>query len=36
MAQSMVGAQAVREYDGHDEAANLVTLLCQFDEAVEK
>lgn len=34
--QSMVGAQAVREYDGQDEAANLVTLLCQFDEAVEK
>jgi len=34
--QSMVGAQAVREYDGQDEAANLVALLCQFDEAVEK
>lgn len=34
--QSMVGAHAIREYDGQHDAANLVSLLCQFDEAVEQ
>ena len=28
---SSVGAQAMREYDGQDEAARLVTLLSEFD-----
>jgi uncharacterized protein YqcC (DUF446 family) len=28
---SAVGAQAIREFDCIDEAAQLVTLLCQFD-----
>lgn len=28
---SNVGAQAVREFDGNDEAAHLVHLLCEFD-----
>ncbi len=32
--RSMVGTQAIREYDGRHEAANLVSLLCEFDEAV--
>lgn len=30
-AQSMVGAQAVREFDGVDEADELVRLLSEFD-----
>src|SRR5258708_987613 len=29
---SSVGAQAIREFDGYDEAAALVSLLCEFDE----
>ncbi len=29
--RSMVGAQAIREFDGVDEAADLVTMLCEFD-----
>src|SRR5690349_11461324 len=29
--KSAVGAQAIREFDGADEAANLVHLLCEFD-----
>ena len=28
---SMVGAQAVREFDGVDEASNLVSMLAAFD-----
>jgi uncharacterized protein YqcC (DUF446 family) len=32
---SSVGAQAVREFDGYDEAAELVTLLAEFDEIIE-
>ena len=28
---SMVGTQAIREFDGRDEAADLVSLLCEFD-----
>lgn len=30
--QSMVGAQAIREFDGRDEMADLITLLCEFDQ----
>lgn len=29
---SSVGTHAVRELDGNDEASDLVTLLCQFDD----
>lgn len=28
---SMVGTQAIREFDRVDEAADLVTILCEFD-----
>jgi uncharacterized protein YqcC (DUF446 family) len=28
---SSVGTQAIREFDGDDKAASLVTLLCEFD-----
>lgn len=28
---SSVGGQAIREFDGQDEAEPLVTLLCEFD-----
>ena len=28
---SSVGAQAIREFDGDTNAANLITLLCEFD-----
>jgi uncharacterized protein YqcC (DUF446 family) len=34
--QSSVGAYAVRELDGADEAAALVTALCEFDSFVER
>lgn len=33
--QSQVGAYAVRELDGYDDAADLVTLLCEFDAFIE-
>lgn len=33
--QSSVGAQAIREFDGYDEASDLVTLLCEFDALIE-
>lgn len=29
--ESSVGTQAIREFDGQDEAAGLVHLLCEFD-----
>ena len=29
--QSQVAVQAIREFDGYDEAANLVRLLSEFD-----
>jgi uncharacterized protein YqcC (DUF446 family) len=32
---SSVGAQAVREFDGYDDAAGLVGLLVEFDEIIE-
>ncbi len=35
-AQSMVAAQAVREYDGLHEASKLLTLLSAFDALIEK
>jgi hypothetical protein len=30
-----VGAQAIREFDGLNEASDLVSLLCEFDAIVE-
>jgi uncharacterized protein YqcC (DUF446 family) len=33
---SSVGAYAVRELDGQDEAAGLVSLLCEFDEFIKR
>jgi len=33
--QSQVGAYAVRELDGENEAAGLVSLLCEFDRFIE-
>jgi uncharacterized protein YqcC (DUF446 family) len=33
--QSQVGAQAVREFDGNDDANRLVTLLSDFDALIE-
>jgi uncharacterized protein YqcC (DUF446 family) len=33
--RSQVGAYAVRELDGSDEAAELITLLCAFDHFIE-
>jgi uncharacterized protein YqcC (DUF446 family) len=33
---SSVGAYAVRELDGQDQAAGLVSLLCEFDEFIER
>ena len=30
--QSMVGVQAMREFDGDEKASKLVSLLCRFDE----
>jgi uncharacterized protein YqcC (DUF446 family) len=35
-AESYVGAHAVREFDGVDEAAGLVSLLIEFDEFIER
>jgi uncharacterized protein YqcC (DUF446 family) len=32
---SSVGTQAIREFDGQDQANNLVTLLCEFDALFE-
>jgi len=32
---SSVGAYAIRELDGNDEAAGLVTALCEFDAFIE-
>lgn len=29
---SMVAVQAIREFDGMDQAAELIGLLCEFDE----
>lgn len=29
---SMIGVQAMREFDGYDEAAKLISLLGEFDE----
>src|SRR5271155_3420084 len=29
--ESNVGIQGIREFDGDNKAANLVTLLCEFD-----
>jgi uncharacterized protein YqcC (DUF446 family) len=34
-AQSSVGAYAVRELDGIDEAAGLIAALCEFDDFIE-
>jgi uncharacterized protein YqcC (DUF446 family) len=34
-AASSVGVYAVRELDGIDEAAGLITALCEFDDFVE-
>ena len=31
-AGSMVGTQAIREFDGDHDAAGLVTMLCEFDD----
>ncbi len=35
-AQSMVAAQAVRQYDGSPEASKLLSLLSAFDALIEK
>jgi uncharacterized protein YqcC (DUF446 family) len=32
---SSVGAYAVRELDGYDEAGDLIAALCEFDEFIE-
>jgi uncharacterized protein YqcC (DUF446 family) len=34
-AQSFVGAQAIREFDGMDEEGELARLLCEFDRFIE-
>ena len=34
-ASSQVGVAAIRNFDGRDDASELVSLLCEFDEAVE-
>jgi len=34
--RSMVGAQAVREFDGDDEASQLVSMLSAFDRLIER
>ncbi len=34
--RSMVGAQAVREFDGVDEANTLISLLSDFDRYIER
>ena len=33
--QSQVGIAAIRNFDGQDEYASLVTLLCEFDQIAE-
>jgi len=33
--QSQVGAQAVREFDGNDDADPLITMLSNFDALIE-
>jgi uncharacterized protein YqcC (DUF446 family) len=33
--ESSVGAYAVRELDGNDEAAGLITALCEFDSLID-
>ena len=33
--QSNVGTQAIREFDGLDEASDLITMLCEFDGLIE-
>jgi uncharacterized protein YqcC (DUF446 family) len=33
---SQVGAQAVREFDGDDEASDLVQMLCDFDRLIQQ
>ena len=34
--KSQVGIAAIRNFDGHSEAETLVSLLCQFDQEVER
>ena len=34
-AESQVGVHAVREFDGVDEAANLIRVLIEFDEFID-
>jgi uncharacterized protein YqcC (DUF446 family) len=34
--ESQVGTAAIKNLDGCDEAAELVSLLCEFDQAVEE
>jgi len=34
--QSMVGVQAMREFDGNEDASRLVSLLAQFDELFDR
>lgn len=34
--QSQVGVAAVRNFDGNDQAEELVSLLCDFDQTVER
>jgi uncharacterized protein YqcC (DUF446 family) len=34
-AESSVGAYAIRELDGNDEAAGLITALCEFDSFID-
>lgn len=33
--ESSVGTYAVRELDGNDEAGDLITVLCEFDDWIE-
>ena len=33
--ESSVGTYAIRELDGNDEASDLITVLCEFDEWIE-
>jgi uncharacterized protein YqcC (DUF446 family) len=35
-AESQVGIAAIRNFDGCEEAAELTSLLCEFDHAVEQ
>jgi uncharacterized protein YqcC (DUF446 family) len=34
--ESQIGIAAIRNFDGLDEAAELTSLLCEFDHAVEE